>query len=202
MALITAPASFLSVLSQAEVWFERTDFETRSIFNKKRQVLSYPSGSCWRLSVATVPRREDEAGEWRRFVMKLRGRENWFQCPMPLYSGPSTGYSGAIKVDGGSQTGFSLTLKGMTPGADVLAAGDFFTVVNQCLVADADVTADGSGEAEVSFDAPLRSSPADEADIEIAAPYFLCASTQSNAARWTGSQVSRSAFTFEGAEHF
>ena len=202
MTLITAPASFLAVMTEGDVWFERTDFETRSIFNKKRQVISYASASHWRVSMRTAPRRTDEAGEWRRFVMQLRGRENWFAFPMPLYPGPQTGYAGAAKVDGADQSGFSLLLKGLTPGADILAAGDFFTVVNQCLMTDADVTADGSGEAEVSFDAPLRTSPADEADLELAAPYFLCASSTSGAAKWSGSPVSRSTFTFAGAEHF
>jgi len=202
MSLITAPSSFLSILTDSDVWLERRDFETRSLFTKKRQVLSYPSASCWMVSVSFAPRTDTEAGEWRKFKMALRGRENWFQCPMPQYFGPATGYSGAIKVDGASQTGFALNLKGMTPSAAIFEAGDIFTVVDQCFVVSADLTADGSGEGQVTFDAPLRTSPADDADLEIAAPYFLCASTDSNTARWRGLPGRRSAFTFEGAEHF
>lgn len=201
MALITVPASFLSVLTRANVEFDRRDFETRSVYNSRRQVLSYPSASIWRMSVDIHPQDTPYAGEWRAFFMKLRGRENWFKCPMPQYPGPSTGYTGSCEVDGGGQAGFTLNLKSMTPNADVLAAGDFFTVVDQCFVADEDVTADGSGEASVSFDAPLRTSPVDGATVTLASPYFLCASTTSTAARWMSSGAMRQSFTFEGAEH-
>ena len=202
MALITAPSSFLSILTDSNVWLERRDFETRSLFTKKRQVLSYSSASCWMMSASLAPRNEFEAGEWRSFKMKLRGRENWFQCPMPQYYGPSTGYAGAIKVDGASQIGFALNLTGMTPSAAIFEAGDMFTVANQCFVVNADLTADGAGEGQVTFDTPLRTSPADLADLEIAAPYFLCASTNSNTANWRGLPGRRSEFSFEGAEHF
>lgn len=201
MALITVPTSFLDVLTRASVEFERRDFETRSTFTARRQVLSYPSASLWRMSVDIHPQDTPYAGEWRAFFMKLRGRENWFKCPQPLYPGPTTGYAGACQVDGAGQTGFTLALKAMTPNAPVLAAGDFFTVVDQCFVADADVTADALGEAEVSFDAPLRTSPANSAAVELAAPYFLCASTTPNAAQWMSGGAMRSSFTFEGAEH-
>ena len=201
MALVTVPASFLDVLTDARVWMERTDFETRSTFNQKRQVLSYPSASLWRIAVEIYPQDTAFAGEWRRFFMALRGRENWFRCPQPLYPGPTTGYTGAALVDGASQSGFTLALKGMTPGADVLAAGDFVTAADQCFVSDSDLAADGSGEGELSFDTPLRVSPANNAALELAQPYFLAASTTPNAAQWMSGGAMRQGFTFEGAEH-
>jgi hypothetical protein len=202
MAMITAPASFLSVLTAADVTFARTDFESRSLFNARRQVLSYPSASHWRLNVSTYPQTPEEARLWRLFVMRLRGRENWFECPMPAYDRPSTGYTGAIKVNGTPVNDFTLNLKSMTPSTLALRGGDMFTVADQCFVASADVTSDSSGEGEVSFDAPLRSNPGNGEDLIINAPYFLCASVSSNAATWTYSEKSRQAFVFNGAEHF
>lgn len=202
MALISAPDSFLSVMTQAEVTLPRVDFQTRSIFTKKRQVISYPSAALWRVSLATYPQTPAEAGAWRRFVMALRGRENWFQCPVPLYSGPATGYAGpAAQVDGAGQSGFSLNLKNITPSANYAAAGDIFTVADQCFVISADVTADGAGEAEITFDTPLHASPANNAALNLNTPYFLCASMTSDAAKWTGAPVNRSAFRFDGEEH-
>ena len=200
-ALVSAPASFLSRLTSADVQFERMDFETRSRFNARRQVLEYPSYGHWRLSVSTYPQTPQEATEWRAFKFQLRGRVNHFQCPIPGYEGPSTGYAGPIQIDGAGQSGFALNLKSLTPSAAILKAGDLFTIVNQCLVAAADVTANGSGLATVTFTSPLRTSPADSANVEIAAPFFLCASTDTGDSRWQVSEKNRQAFSFDGAEH-
>lgn len=202
MALITAPASFLSRMSRADITLSRIDFETRSIFNSKRQVLAYPSGSAWRLSCDFVPMTDMQAGEWRAFFARMRGRQNWFQCPVPQYYGPTTGYTGpAGTVSGAGQVGHSLNVTGLTPSTPILRAGDFFTVNNQLKMAVENASSNGSGNATFTFEPALRGSPANGAALNLSNPYFLCAATDSDVASWGLRLIRESEFSFSGMEH-
>lgn len=89
--------------------------------------------------------------------------------------GIDTGTPGTPKVKGASQIGSSLLIDGLTVGY-VIAKGRFLTVEHATRpslhIVKAAVTADGSGEATVTFWPPLRASPADNCDVELAAPYI------------------------------
>lgn len=202
MALVTAPAAFIGALAEARFWLDQTDFETSSVLNAARQVLSYPSADHWRISLSTTLREGAGARDWRAFLLRLQGRSNWFQCPVPMFAGVSTGYSGpAAQVDGASQSGTVLLVKSIIPSADYLGAGDWFTVADQLFCAMGDVTADGTGDASITLNKPLRASPENNAALNITAPYFLCASTRTSPMDEQGHDRNRTTYTFEGREH-
>ena len=77
--------------------------------------------------------------------------------------------AGTPLVNGASQTGNTLTIDGCTVGTTLLA-GDFFSVNSELKMVTADVTADGAGAMSITFEPPLRSSPADNAALTTTRP--------------------------------
>lgn len=108
---------------------------------------------------------------WRSFIAKSRGRANDFQIPVD-----ATAQSAATAtplVNGGAQTGRTLTTDGWPLSSTVLVAGQFVTINNQLLQLTENVTSNGSGVATLTFEPPIRTSPADNAAIEYKNPYCL-----------------------------
>lgn len=84
-----------------------------------------------------------------------------------------TGNPGTPLVNGGSQSGTSLIIDGLTPG-HFLSKGQFISVVTSSqrflYRLAAGVTANGSGQATLTLRTMLRRSPADNDVVEIAQP--------------------------------
>lgn len=201
MALIEAPAAFLAKIRTADVMLTGIDFQSRSIFNNKRQVLSYPSARMWRLTMDCAPVRGEAAGQIRSFFVQLDGRVNTFECPMPGYHGPTTGYDGpAGVVYGAGQTGFELETDGWTPDADVFRDGDYVTVGDELKMLIGDHAADANGALTLNFQPALRAAPDDDATLEIAAPYFICHASSTDVAAWSIGEIEQSGFRFDGEE--
>jgi len=135
---------------------------------------------------------------WRSFLALARGGANEFQVPVdptpqePDVAVPTDGRTlsldfianeyisqggtstfGAAYVNGAAQTGRSLITSGW-PGPDtVLSAGEFVTINNQLLQLTADVVSDVAGAATITFEPPIRVSPANNDAIEFRNPYAL-----------------------------
>ena len=108
---------------------------------------------------------------WRSFIAKARGRANDFQIPVdPTAQSASTA---TPLVNGASQTGRTLATDGWPVSTTVLVAGQFVTINNQLLQLTENVTSNGSGVATLTFEPPIRVSPADNAAIEYNNPYCL-----------------------------
>jgi hypothetical protein len=84
---------------------------------------------------------------------------------------------GSPEVAGGGQTGNSLDTAGWVPNVTTLRAGDLFSLgtagETRLYQVTADVETDGSGNATVQFVPRLRTSPANEAPLEVEAPAVL-----------------------------
>ncbi len=136
------------------------------------QTLEMP-GARWRCSFVMENLIEDDAALLQAMLVRLRGQSNRlllhnFARPVPR--GTATG---TPLVKGASQTGASLDTDGWTAGITALKAGDFFGVNGELKMATADAVADGSGNATISFEPPLRSSPADNAAITTTRPLAI-----------------------------
>lgn len=96
-----------------------------------------------------------------------------------IFADPSIVQSvgGTPLVKGAGQTGSALVIDELTPSALAFRAGDFFSLGTgadtRLYRVTADVTANGAGEASLPIIPPLRSSPADNAQLEVAAPKVL-----------------------------
>lgn len=136
-----------------------------------RQVLSSNRG--WWECQLTLPPIVGSAAisPWRSFIAQARGMTNDFQVPVDPTAQSSA--SETPLVNGAGQIGRSLVTDGWPASTTVLTAGQYITINNQLLQLTADITSDGSGNATISFEPPIRSAPADNAAIEYKNPYAL-----------------------------
>jgi hypothetical protein len=141
-----------------------------------RQALDLGRG-WWECDYTLPPIVGNDARAWQVFVALARGGANTFEV-LVTPSKQSPFVSAVPLVNGGSQTGRSLVTDGWPVSATPLYAGQYVTVNDQLLQLTADVTANGSGQATISFEPPLRASPADNAAIEYLRPYCLMYVTQ------------------------
>jgi hypothetical protein len=107
------------------------------------------------------------------FLSKLRGRAGRvFLWDMSHYK-PQGVASGSPLVNGASQTGASLITDGWTISqSPIIKAGDYVGVNNELKRIVADSNSNGSGQSTLTFEPPLRSSPADNAAITTDKPKF------------------------------
>jgi hypothetical protein len=137
----------------------------------RRQTLA--SGRGWWESQVTFPPivGSTNINAWRSFIAKSRGAANDFRVPVdPTAQSASTA---TPLVNGAAQTGRTLNTDGWPLSTTVLQAGQYVTINNQLLQLTENVTSNGSGVAVLTFEPPVRVSPADNAAIEYKNPFCL-----------------------------
>jgi len=113
-------------------------------------------------SVSMPTLTHSQAQEWIAFLMSLRGQAKIFQLGDPLAVSPRGSGLGTPLVDGAGQKGYSIALKGWTPGAvGVLLPGDWIQIGYRIYRSLAIATADGAGKLVLSIWPQLREPPAD-----------------------------------------
>lgn len=138
----------------------------------RRQTLA--SGRGWWECQITFPPIVTTASinPWRSFIAKARGAANDFQVPVDPAT-PQSSSTATPLVNGAGQTGRTLNTDGWPLSTTVLQAGQYVTINNQLLQLTENVTSNGSGVAVLTFEPPVRVSPADNAAIEYKNPYCL-----------------------------
>ncbi len=143
---------------------------------------------------------EDDSALVQAFLMQLRGRVNhaaMYNLARPL---PRGTIAGTPLVKGAGQSGATLAIDGCSVGT-TLKKGDFFGVNGELKMVVADATANGSGEMSVTFEPPLRASPADNAAITTTRPTALFM-LESDESMWTTRPGTRSDFVLSFIEVF
>lgn len=114
---------------------------------------------------------------WEAFKSQLRGRSGRFYWGPAHAQYPRGVATGTPLVNGASQTGQSLVTDGWTHSVTgILKVGDYFHYDTptgwRCLhhIVSADVNSDGSGNATLTIEPPIRESPADDAAIVTTKP--------------------------------
>mgnify|MGYP000099990583 CR=1 FL=1 len=190
------------IMNQAKVSLVRQTAVTQSPYSGATQ-RSEGSYALWEVK-GGFPEMDDLqiSRLWRSFFLQLRGRAGTFKLIIPGTGAPSTAYTGAVGlVDGASQTGLTLVTKTWDNTTLVLQDGDYFTVNDELKILTADATTDGAGAVTLSFEPPLRTSPADGAALTIANPYFI-ARLQNDDPSWNLRPPYFHAFAFEATENF
>lgn len=128
-------------------------------------------GARWTLSFRLPHRLAEDARLLEVFLAQLRGQANRARFTLSEILGARATVTGTwagsptVNNDSASpselQTGSSLICKGFTAGATV-KKGDLFNIgsAGELKMVTADGTADGSGNLTLSFEPPIRSSPA------------------------------------------
>lgn len=145
-----------------------------SPITKSVQTLESP-GMRWKCSMGYESLLEEDAALLESFIMKLRGQAGRFYLHNFSRPVPRGTVGGSPKVNNESasptelQTGNSLITNGWSAGS-VLKEGDYFSFNNELKMVKANATADGSGNMTITFEPPIRSSPAHLTDIVTTKP--------------------------------
>ena len=129
---------------------------TQSPFTLQQQVYQH-SGEQWKTTMSLPPMLKDNASVWLAFFMQLRGMRGTFKLgdqDRKTIQGTATG---TVLVNGASQTGNQVALDGFTASrANVFKAGDYIQINSYLYMVTENVTANGSGEANVKIEPALR----------------------------------------------
>lgn len=137
----------------------------------KRQVIA--SGRGWWECEITLPPivGTTNVNAWRAFLARTQGSANDFQIPVDVTA--QSALPNTALTNGTNQTGRSIATDGWPNSTTVLSAGQYITIDNQLLQLTSNVTSNGSGQATITFEPPLRAPVADNTVIEYKNPYCL-----------------------------
>jgi hypothetical protein len=152
-------------------WGIITNSQTfRSPLSGSVQTLELP-GARWRVTLTFNNLKRAERAALKAFLAQLRGPAGRFTLHNFAEPTPQGAATGTPLVNGASQTGASLATDGWTPNiTGILKAGDYFAVGGELKIITADASSNGSGQATLEFEPPLRASPADNASITTSQP--------------------------------
>ena len=129
---------------------------TQSPFTAQQQVFEH-EGSQWNATITLPPMLKDKASIWLSFFLQLRGFRGTFKLgdqDRKTIQGTATG---TVRINGAGQTGNQVALDGFTASrANVFLAGDYIQINSYMYMVTANVTANGSGEANVKIEPALR----------------------------------------------
>ena len=143
----------------------QSTFVSRSISGRRqsRQI----GGQYWRMRASFPPMTRADFAPIYAFVIKQRGRYESFSIVPAVISTGQGSPAGTPLVDGASQTGRSLDTDGWNNSISIFKAGDYLKIAgnDKVYMVTADVSSDGSGDAEINIEPALVASPADDAAI-------------------------------------
>ena len=122
-------------------------------------------GQRFKFSASYPPMKRATFAPVLAFVMKQRSQKETFQIALPDLKNAKGDVSGTVLVNGSHSAGdTTITVDAMT---GTLKAGDFvkFGGDTKVYMVVADVTADGSNEATLTIEPPLRGALADNASV-------------------------------------
>lgn len=122
-------------------------------------------GQRFKFSATYPPMRRSDFAPVLAFIMKQRSQKETFQIALPDLKNAKGDVSGTVLVNGAHTAGdTTITVDAMT---GTLKAGDFvkFGGDTKVYMVVSDATADGSNEATLTIEPPLRSALADNASV-------------------------------------
>lgn len=141
----------------------------RSVFTRAAQTITRP-GTHWQIDAQWSNLWEGSRADLVGFFARLNGREHRVSLPVFNYTTVSRRgtYQGSPVVDGASQTGATLDIRGATATVtDWARAGDYIQVGNQLFMVTADTDTNGAGEASLPIIPKIRSSFIDGLAVEV-----------------------------------
>ncbi len=198
-----------------------------SPFTFKQQVINL-GGSRWEISISIPPVNRDTAEVWIAFLLSLKGRQGTFLLGDPMaatsmgaYGLPLstyntlqldfstqvygfTPYSLTPKIDGSSQLGDSVDIKGLPiSNSEVFKPGDYIQIglgssatLHKVLTTTA---SDEDGKATVDIAPALRRPSVDGTDILVVSPKGVFR-LKSNETEWSIDKASRYGISFDAVE--
>lgn len=167
--------SFPAILTPAEVaWRLRGRTQTHtSPLDGTTQTLAMP-GARWEASLSWPAMTRDDTRALEAFLAQMRGMQGRFFYG-PVHAPRRATGGGSPVINGASQSGATLSIRGFTNSSQAFRVGDWLSYTDTTGRArlhqvTADVNANGSGVAAVPIAPPIRRAGADGAAVNVAAP--------------------------------
>tara|TARA_R110000824_G_scaffold69136_7_gene178090 strand:+ start:162 stop:797 length:636 start_codon:yes stop_codon:yes gene_type:complete len=204
---ISLPSSSTTQPKSTNFRIVRQIGESTSIFTGAQQVYKH-IGEWWEVEVSLPPMNNAGAREWIASLVSMRGvfgqmyLGDW---DGRTARGTASSSAGTPLVNGASQTGNALVIDGATASqTGYLKAGDYIQLgsgISQRLhMVTADANTDGSGNATLSIEPALRSSPANDLAITVASCKGVFR-LSSNETSWNANAISTYGITFAVKEY-
>lgn len=134
------------------------------------QIQVHP-GQRWGAEFTLPVMTRDQAELWQVFLLQLNGMSGTFYLGDPIHDEPRGNWAGIPVVNGASQQGQSLNLKGLVAGATI-QPGDHFQIGLRLYkyIGSTTAVADGSGNVTLDIWPRLRESPSDGQALVTQAP--------------------------------
>lgn len=162
---ITLPSS--PGYKTAEIIAQSATAVRASPFTFSQQVQAH-QGGMWRMTVDIPPMTRAEAEPWLAAMISLRGQYGTFYLKAPGGGTAQGVATGTPVVDGASQSGLTLAVRGFTNSTtDILKAGDWIEVDAYLYKVMADADSDGAGDVTLDIWPRLRTSPSDGAIVTV-----------------------------------
>lgn len=170
--------------NRINVQLVRPGDQTIRLMNGKKKYVGGTDAE-WRAVLAIEPLTLAESKAWKAAFVQLAKRGNNFKLPtigvQGLGSSAGLGFSPLVK--GASQLGTSLLADGVTASSLIAVSGDGLEVNGEFKILTADANSNGVNEVTFNFEPALRSSPADNAAIQLDKPEITMAFDEA-AAQW------------------
>ncbi len=129
-------------------------------------------GARWMASITWADLTGEEHRIIKAWLAQLRGQAGRFRLHDLTHPTPAgTGATGAITVSGAGQAGGTLSTTGWPVSTSgLLLPGDYIGVNGELKLITLNATSNSSGVATLTFEPPLRASPADGAAITLDQP--------------------------------
>ena len=173
-----------------------------SPLNRTVQTLELP-GARWTFALEYKGLTLADARALKAFFAQLRGMAGRFYLGDYSHRTPSGTAAGSPMVKGAGQSGSTLITYGWTPNqAALLLPGDYIGVNGELKLVTAVCASDASGNATITFEPPLRTSPPDNAQIVTSAPKCVMRLLDDEQDQIIVDPERRPTVSFEGVEVF
>lgn len=170
MSVLNLPTLSRSTATTSVFSLQPNTLSFQSPLNRAVQTSELP-GARWIANFTFSNLTDADARILKAWINKLSGMAGRFYLYDFTHAIPSGTALGSSMVKGASQIGRTLLTDGWTANqANLLLPGDYFGVGNQLCVITEPASSDSGGNATLVFEAPLRSSPADNTSITTVKP--------------------------------
>ena len=199
LTLPTSPSNFVT----SEWRIIRTVAYSESPFTYGQQVAKY-QGSVWQTTVTLPPMNRADAGAWQSFFMQLNGRFGTFLLGDPDGKTIQGSASTVISVNGDHSIGaFDVVVDGCTASSIEFKKGDYVQfgsgASSKLHMIVADITSDGSGNATLQIEPPLKTALSDD-DVVTYSNTKAVMRMDSNELGWNANNVSLYGISFSCTE--
>tara|TARA_R110000803_G_scaffold920_1_gene3177 strand:+ start:6488 stop:7114 length:627 start_codon:yes stop_codon:yes gene_type:complete len=197
--LPTSPSNFRT----SEWRIVRTVAVSTSIYDYSSQSADF-GGAMWTTTVGLPPMKRDEAYAWQVFFMQLHGRAGTFLLGDPDSKTIRGALDSTINVNGTFAVGaYSIGIENATASTVIFKAGDYIQfgsgATQKLHMITANCTSNGSGQATVEIEPPLKTALANDSAIIYSSTKAVMR-MDSNELSWTADQISVYGISFSCSE--